>query len=325
MKPTVGASAPEIRAFLNSVRLGATIELGDRTVLALLAPDADADADLLEDALARGTRVTEVTESGRVNSVRIGHPGPKHLLLIDGEEIVGAKQNRILNASFLVPPASEAVVPVSCVERGRWSYRTESFRSSARTVATEVRSAKLRRVASSLFDGGDYDADQSAVWRDVDSHLARSGVTSSSSAYSDAADRRASSVEARLERLAPVPGQVGFAAMRGNRIVALDLFGSPSLYARGWKKLARGVLADVGEDAAVPTCHPTAVEEVFRGLVLKRALERLALMPYVRREAPGCGETLHGATESLVAGALVHASRVYHLVVGALRADERVA
>ena len=44
------------------------------------------------------------------------------LVLIDGDEIVGAMQNRIMNRSLIVPPKSSLKVSVSCTEQGRWHY-----------------------------------------------------------------------------------------------------------------------------------------------------------------------------------------------------------
>ena len=44
------------------------------------------------------------------------------LVLIDGDEILGAKQNRIMNSSLIVPPKTTLPVSVSCTEQGRWHY-----------------------------------------------------------------------------------------------------------------------------------------------------------------------------------------------------------
>ena len=53
---------------------------------------------LLDDALAQGSaRVTEVSESGSVPELKFVNEGERPVLLLDGEELVGAKQNRILN------------------------------------------------------------------------------------------------------------------------------------------------------------------------------------------------------------------------------------
>ena len=45
--------------------------------------------------------------------------GDLPLLLPDGEQLVGAKQNRILNMTVLVAAQSEVTIPVSCVEQVR--------------------------------------------------------------------------------------------------------------------------------------------------------------------------------------------------------------
>ena len=60
------------------------------------------------------------------------------VFVMDGEEVVGGKQNRIVNASFLIAPKSEVALPVSCVER-RWHDVAPSFGSGG--------------LPSSLFEG----------------------------------------------------------------------------------------------------------------------------------------------------------------------------
>ena len=46
------------------------------------------------------------------------------VLFLEGEELVGAKQNRILNTSVLIAAHTKSKIPVSCVEAGRWGYKT---------------------------------------------------------------------------------------------------------------------------------------------------------------------------------------------------------
>ncbi len=50
--------------------------------------------------------------------------------MLDSEELIGAKQNRILNVSVMVPPHTTITVPVTCVEQGRWAYSSATFKSS---------------------------------------------------------------------------------------------------------------------------------------------------------------------------------------------------
>jgi hypothetical protein len=76
---------------------------------------------LLDEALADGSaRITEVSDAGHVPELRFVNQGDLPVLLLDGEELIGAKQNRILNLSILAPAHQTIVIPVSCVEVGRW-------------------------------------------------------------------------------------------------------------------------------------------------------------------------------------------------------------
>ena len=71
------------------------------------------------------------------------NPSAEKILLVDGDELVGAKQNRILNLTILVGAGQKVVIPVSCVEQGRWRYRTAEFASAGRTLFAKARARKM--------------------------------------------------------------------------------------------------------------------------------------------------------------------------------------
>src|SRR5262245_57789147 len=71
---------------------------------------------VLDEAL--GTRlfhITEVSESGIVPRLLATNEGDTPVFLLDGEELVGSKQNRIVNLSLMLGPKSTTEIPVSCV------------------------------------------------------------------------------------------------------------------------------------------------------------------------------------------------------------------
>ena len=77
----------------------------------------------LDEALKSATaRVGEVSDGGSVPELLFKNLGERPVLLVEGEELVGAKQNRTLNVSILAPPGRETRIPVTCVEAGRWGY-----------------------------------------------------------------------------------------------------------------------------------------------------------------------------------------------------------
>jgi hypothetical protein len=59
----------------------------------------------LDEALAqRALVITEINESGRVPELKVINNSRQKILLLDGEELVGAKQNRVLNVTILLAP-----------------------------------------------------------------------------------------------------------------------------------------------------------------------------------------------------------------------------
>src|SRR3954449_7887870 len=100
------------------IQLGEPVEHRG-VVIAPLFPRADPHAEYLtlEQAVPLGFHVTEIDAAGSVPELLARNPLDSNVLLYDGEELVGAKQNRILNLTVLVPARSETKIPVSCVER----------------------------------------------------------------------------------------------------------------------------------------------------------------------------------------------------------------
>jgi hypothetical protein len=74
--------------------------------------------------------ITEVSEGGSVPDLRFVNSGSRRVFLLDGEQLIGAKQNRVLNLSILVSAGKTIIIPISCVEAGRWRHRTSQFSSS---------------------------------------------------------------------------------------------------------------------------------------------------------------------------------------------------
>lgn len=278
----------------------------------LMRGDGDVDATLLEEGLHSGETALREVGEGDVNRVRVQHNGQRMLLLIDGEQIVGAKQDRVFNASFLVAPGSDVTLPVSCVERGRWRDDRRGFTASRITLTGLARSRKLSRVTQSILCGDGYDAGQGAVWADVDEYLDKSRIMSRTSAFHDGVASRKHDTQQKLAVMEPIHGQVGLALVRNDRVALMDVFGSQALYERAHAKVAAGMLAD-----AADADHETA--DAAR--VVAATLAQLSAVPLREHPAPGSGVTLHGVatgpTGRLSVGAITHDGRIYHLVVAA--------
>ena len=95
-------------------------------------------------------QISEVSDSGSVPELRVVNFSQKNILLIDGEELAGAKQNRILNTSIMVPAKGDIVIPVSCTEEGRWSYDTPNFFDSGELASSNIRARKMDHVSKNV-------------------------------------------------------------------------------------------------------------------------------------------------------------------------------
>src|SRR5438067_10445976 len=73
-----------------------------------------ADYVTLDQALPLGFRVTEVDDAGSVPELLAHNPLEHDVLLYDGEELVGAKQNRIIGVTILAPARANMRIPVAC-------------------------------------------------------------------------------------------------------------------------------------------------------------------------------------------------------------------
>ncbi|HOF39591.1 MAG TPA: HIRAN domain-containing protein, partial [Candidatus Hydrogenedentes bacterium] len=120
------------RSALAELEIGEGLHYRNATVFPLyLANGHERTYVLLEEALEAGTAdVTETSHHGTVPEILIRNRGDRPILLPEGEILTGAKQNRVINITILVAAQSELVVPVSCVEQGRWSSVSRRFRAT---------------------------------------------------------------------------------------------------------------------------------------------------------------------------------------------------
>ncbi|HEY6188377.1 MAG TPA: DUF6569 family protein [Pyrinomonadaceae bacterium] len=199
----------------------------------------------LEEALRQNmVEITEVSEQGSVPNLQVTNKSLRDILILDGEELIGAKQNRIVNTTIVVPAHSSVVTPVSCVEQGRWRYTSKEFSTGDSFSYPSLRRQKHRDVTSSLRSTGSYTADQSRIWDDISMKSARMHVTSDTMAMSDIFESRTEGTE-HLEKDVPhQEKQVGFFAFIDHGFAGGDVFGSVDLCRRKLPKLVRSYYLD---------------------------------------------------------------------------------
>ena len=209
----------------------------------------------LDEALPRGLRITETSDAGTVPELFVENPTDTAVLLYDGEELVGAKQNRILNVSVLVDAGAKLPIPVSCVEEGRWSRRSDRFGSAPHVSHAHLRRRKAESLAAQPLARG---VAQGQVWQEVREKQSRMGVASPTSANRDTFETHAEALRALEGAFSVLPGQCGAVLGLGEDL-CLDAVSRPDAFALLWPKLRAGYLLDALERLGA---RPTSVERV---------------------------------------------------------------
>lgn len=213
----------------------------------------------LDEALPRGLRIEETSDAGSVPELIVTNPLDQRVLLYDGEELLGAKQNRILNITVLIEAGAMLAIPVSCVEAGRWNRQSAKFGAATHISHAELRRRKAETLAASPLARG---LAQQEVWDAVADKAARMHVRSSTAANADTFTAHATRLD-ELERAFPLqPGQSG-ALMALDEQICLDWVSRPDAFARLWPKLRRGYLLDAFEHRDQPTTDPRGITAAF--------------------------------------------------------------
>jgi hypothetical protein len=296
----------------SKVKIGAPTTFKNLTVFPLLAGNGTAaDYLTLDEALSQKcATITEVSEGGSVPELKFVNSSGKRIFLLDGEELVGAKQNRVLNLSILVPAGKTIVIPVSCVEAGRWHHRSRDFSSAPRAHYAEGRARKMAQVSDSMKSSGRRTSNQGEVWRNISEKFSKFGSSSPTSAMSDIYEQQSGRLEEYVGSFKPAAGQVGAVFIINGRIVGLDLFDFPETFQKLLPKLLRSYGLDAldraGSASAEPQPLPSEVE-------VDKFLKEVMAAEAVEFPAIGQGQDLRLTGSSLTGAALAADDRVVHL------------
>jgi len=302
-------SVIEIDRKLSGLKLGTPQRCHGLTVFPLIETEAPSDDCLtLDEALERGLAViTEVSEGGSVPELRFRNQGDKPVLLLDGEELIGSKQNRILNLSILVRAHSEIVIPVSCVEAGRWAWRSRSSGSSNRAIYSKLRSRKMAQVSEGLRKSGLRRASQTDIWDDIAAKAHRMQAFSDTGASGALYERYREELDEFILDLKPAIDQVGAVFIVAGQLAGVEILRSPRLFALMLPKILRSFGLDALEDAV----HGETAAEAPADLT--GLLASLSVASTGRYPALGLGEDIRLEGEKVIGAALAEGGSVVHL------------
>jgi hypothetical protein len=232
--------------YLQSIRFGEPQTHRNMAVVPLFATNGEGpDYLTLSEAMEQRLLVVkEISEGGSVPDLKVKNKADKPVLLLDGEELAGAKQNRVLNTSILVDAKSTIVVPVSCTEQGRWSYLSPEFRDSGTVMAASLRNVKSASVSMSLRGREKARSDQGEVWSEIDNLAMKAEMRSPTSAMRDIFEGRKKDLKGYENAFGLVDGQNGLLVVIGDRAIGFDVMSKPAAFARLHQKLTASYAMD---------------------------------------------------------------------------------
>lgn len=250
--------------------------------------------------------ISEVDTSGSVGNLLAINRSDHPILLIDGHEVMGIKQNRIFNASILLPPQSKTMVPVSCVEQGRWHDDGNTSMDFRHIAPATLRTRKCSDVSASLVESNSMAGDQSAVWEQVEQRACDMEIDSPTGAMSDIYATSTSRLGEYLEHLPCPVDCCGVIAIIDQDVVSMELFDASSTMSATWDQyvLSYAMDATVDQKAAKPA-----------------KTDRLAILGDLRDiptrsfKSPGLGEDLRFDTAAWFGQGLYASEQMVHMSV----------
>ena len=310
-----------INSFVSSLRIGEQTTYNNLTVFPLYTDQSRDDGfTLLDDAIkTQKFTVTEIDESGSVPELKAVNQLDTDVLIIDGEELLGAKQNRIVNTTIIIGKGKEVVVPVSCVEQGRWHYRSRKFSSSKSHLYAALRKEKADDVFHCLRSTGSFRSDQAKIWASIRARADTFSVSSETGAMNDIFDSYEDAIKNYEDQFKLLSGQVGFIAVIRGKIAGLDIFGSRSVLPKVYNKLLRGYILDAlnrGRIVREPAFSEGETEQSAGKNLIDEVNEFLKKVETAKKESfksVGEGDELRFGNKQVNGFALVNNEEIVHM------------
>ena len=292
---------------LPDLNVGTAARRGSVTVLPVFATTAlpPADYELGTDAIAAGRlEIRELPRGATVAHLEARNRSLRSVLIVDGDHLIGARQNRMVTSSALIGGERSVALPVACVEQGRWNGRSEQFAADASSGSPRLRRIARMTVTRSLLANGPRRADQSEIWSQI-AHQQRSlRVSSATSALAHTYAARATDIAGVADHLPYAAGAIGVAIGVGAELVSIDLFDRPETCQRYWRRLVEGAALEglgVGPRSAS-----------LAGAEVQRLLAELRAADWSRVPPVGDGDELRAQTASAAGSLLLLDGRIVH-------------
>jgi hypothetical protein len=294
--------------FWKSLTIGEAQQSGNIAVLPVFSSlEQGPEYYALKEALDSQTMtVTEVSEGGSVPELKVINSGDLPILILDGEELAGAKQNRVLNVTVLIKEKWESVIPVSCVEQRRWHYSSRNFRESGNMMSARMRDRKSSTVTQNLKMSGSRRSNQGEVWESISEMSRSTGIHSGTDAMQDVYSGVDERLKETVQTINVMPQQRGFIVFINSHPAGFEFISSDRVFRLVHDKLLRSYALDAVIDIRKNGGKMKSADaKKFLKVLMKGSFESF--------DAVGHGKELRFSSDDIRASALVHAETVINM------------
>jgi len=314
-----------IKKHLSELSYGEIQNYKNMSLVPLFSADAPGlDYLMLPEALEAGLlEVAEVSKGGSVGQLKVVNSGKKAVLILDGEELSGAKQNRVLNTTMLIAAGASEIIPVSCTEAGRWSYNSAVFSDSGNVMSPNLRAAQNQAVTDSLKHaaGGEgkrerFRGNQSETWERIRTMHDQAGTDSATGAMSDAYAKRSRALSNYLNAFKVEERQIGLAVIISAKVIGLDTLSKPRAYKLMHKKLVKSYAMEalISREKKTDTKLGPSMVELFIDAAAKGAESRY--------DSVSLGRSIRLKGDKVVGSALEYQGNIIHCACFGFNKDE---
>ena len=207
-------------------------------------------------------KVKEQEGGATVNTLQVENTSKDTIYLMQGEVVVGGKQDRMLAQDVIVPPGATMNIGAFCVEHGRWQAGASGheFKGTIGVVGQ-----KARRAAA-------VDKEQTRVWEEVAKDIKKNETDTRSGSYAHLMQDKEFQADRQRyrEKLLGLPAAnsdvVGVIAISGDKVVGLDVFATAGLFGQAFPQLVDAYIAEALNNGKAVTMTDAQVAEYFAKL-----------------------------------------------------------
>ena len=261
--------------------------------------------------------VKEIDKDGSVPELKVKNKAKIPIFLLDGEELIGAKQNRVLNTSILLKAKSETIISVSCTEQGRWSYTSDKFHDSGLVMSNKARKLKSRSVGKSLEESMEFLADQCEVWNGIEELSKDADIQSPTNSMKDVFESKKEALDEYLKSFKCLPTQTGVIVFINGKVEGFDLISLNSAY----KDIHPKLLKSYAIDSILDRKGKNGKQSVDKAKIFINKAINCRGKKY---ESKGLGSDYRFDANKTVGSALVYSGKVIHTAFFKINETEKV-